>query len=57
MEKREFWTALGIVIVVIMALVALNWCQAENNRVKPDKVFAMCNQHIEWTYAKPTNGR
>ena len=52
MEKREFWTALGIVMVVIMALVALNWCQMKENEAKPDAVFAMCNQHIEWTYAK-----
>ena len=28
--------------------------QAEANRWEPDAVYPMCNQHIEWTYAKPT---
>ena len=36
------------------ALHGDNLKQAEANRWEPDAVYTMCNQHIEWTYAKTT---
>lgn len=52
MEKRDFRYALLILLVIIMVLLVLNLKQAEANRWEPDAVYPMCNQHIEWTYAK-----
>lgn len=34
-------------LVVVLAVLNL----AYNPGPEPDKVFPMCNQHIEWTYA------
>ena len=54
MEKREFVYALLILAVVIAALIGLNIWEAKANEVQPDEIYPMCNQHIEWTYAKVT---
>lgn len=52
MEKKEFRIAALILIAIIMVLLVLNLEQARANRWQPDAVYPMCNQHIEWTYAK-----
>ena len=54
MEKRDFKYAVLILLVIIMVLLVLNLKQAEANRWEPDLILPMCNQHIEWTYAKTT---
>lgn len=36
-------------VLAVIALAVLNLTY--NDRIEPDEVFPMCNQHIEWHYA------
>ena len=44
---RKFLLILSVLAVIALAVLNL----AYDDRIPPDAVYSMANQHIEWTYA------
>lgn len=46
---KKFLTILPVLVAVALAILNLTY----DDRIKPDEVYEMCNQHIEWNTKRP----